>query len=313
MERLKIYMAPLQGLTEAPYRNAFEKHFGGVDVYYTPFIRWEHGALRRKDVRDLYPDANKVGHLVLQIIAASAEEAEQILSQVVSYGYQEVDLNMGCAFPMLVKKGKGCGLLSEPERVRGLLQVVERYPDISFSVKMRLGYENAAECMELLPVLNETRLSRVVVHARTGRQQYKGECDREAFLRFARECRHPVVYNGDVTTVESLSELQQGMPFLEGVMMGRGLLAAPWVAIEYHEGAAWSMERRMSSLRALHADLLDHYVQTLEGGEKQLLTKMKAFWEYIYPEGDRKCRKKIHKAQKVADYTQAVFQLLSGY
>ena len=47
MERLKIYMAPLQGLTEAPYRNAFEKHFGGVDVYYTPFIRWEHVALRR--------------------------------------------------------------------------------------------------------------------------------------------------------------------------------------------------------------------------------------------------------------------------
>ena len=137
MERLKIYMAPLQGLTEAPYRNAFEKHFGGVDVYYTPFIRWEHGALRRKDVRDLHPDANKVGHLVPQIIAASAEEAEQILAQVVPYGYQEVDLNMGCAFPMLVKKGKGCGLLHEPERVRGLLQVVERYPDISFSLKNR--------------------------------------------------------------------------------------------------------------------------------------------------------------------------------
>jgi tRNA-dihydrouridine synthase B len=135
MGRLKIYMAPLQGLTEAPYRNAFEKHFGGVDVYYTPFIRWEHGGLRRKDVRDLHPDANKVGHLVPQIIAASAEEAELILDQVVSYGYQEVDLNMGCAFPMLVKKGKGCGLLPEPERVRGLLQVVERYPDISFSVK----------------------------------------------------------------------------------------------------------------------------------------------------------------------------------
>ena len=246
MERLKIYMAPLQGLTEAPYRNAFEKHFGGVDVYYTPFIRWEHGGLRRKDVRDLHPDANKVGHLVPQIIAASAEEAEQILAQVVPYGYQEVDLNMGCAFPMLVKKGKGCGLLPEPERVRGLLQVVERYPDISFSVKMRLGYENAAECMELLSVLNETRLSRVVVHARTGRQQYKGECDREAFLRFARECRHPVVYNGDVTTVESLSELQQGMPFLEGVMMGRGLLAAPWVAIEYHEGAA-EMKQSLSA------------------------------------------------------------------
>ena len=113
--------------------------------------------------------------------------------------------------------------------------------------------------------------------------------------------------------VEELDELRQGMPFLEGVMMGRGLLAAPWVATEYREGVAWSMERKMSSLRALHSDLLDHYARTLEGGEKQLLTKMKAFWENIYPEGDRKCRKKIHKAQKVADYTQAVFQLLSGY
>ena len=150
MERLKIYMAPLQGLTEAPYRNAFEKHFGGVDVYYTPFIRWEHGALRRKDVRDLHPDANKVGHLVPQIIAASAEEAEQILAQVVPYGYQEVDLNMGCAFPMLVKKGKGCGLLHEPERVRGLLQVV-KCPQKVGRVKYYPVIERVRYCTGLFP------------------------------------------------------------------------------------------------------------------------------------------------------------------
>ena len=155
-------------------------------------------------------------------------------------------------------------------------------------------------------MLNETRLSRVVVHARTGRQQYKGVCDREAFLRFARECRHPVVYNGDVTVVEELDELRQGMPFLEGVMMGRGLLAAPWVATEYREGVAWSMERKMSSLRALHADLLDHYARTLEGGEKQLLTKMKAFWEYLLPNADRKLLKAIHKSTNLHKYTQAV-------
>lgn len=312
MGRLRIYMAPLQGLTEAPFRNAFEKRFGGVDVYYTPFVRRERGGLRRKDVRDLLPGANKVGRLVPQIMAASAEEAGLILSEVVPYGYREIDLNMGCAFPMLAKKGKGCGILPEPGRVRGLLQVAGRYPDVSFSVKMRLGYEDAAECMELLPVLNEARLARVVVHARTGRQGHEGGCDREAFLRFARGCRHPVVYNGGVATVEDLDELQREMPFLEGVMMGRGLLAAPWVAIEYREGAAWSVERRMSSLRMLHADLLDHYAHALEGGERQLLTKMKSFWEYMCPGGDRKCRKKIRKARTAADYAQAVSGLLGG-
>ena len=108
MERLKIYMAPLQGLTEAPYRNAFEKHFGGVDVYYTPFIRWELGGLRRKDVRDLHPDANKVGHLVPQIIAASAEEAEQILAQVVpSLWISGGGFKHGLRFSHVGEKGKG--------------------------------------------------------------------------------------------------------------------------------------------------------------------------------------------------------------
>ena len=310
MEKLNVYMAPLQGLTEWPFRNALDKHFGGVDAYFTPFIRWEHGGVRRKDLRDLAPEANKVGRLVPQIMAASPEEAEQILSQVLPVGYKEIDLNMGCAFSMLAKKGKGCGILPYPDRVKALLQVADRHPDVAFSVKMRLGYEDAAECMALLPALNAARLTRVVVHARTGQQQYDGECDHEAFLRFARECRHPVVYNGDVTTLEGIHTLQEEMPFLDGVMMGRGLLAAPWLAAEYKDGVAWDAGRRLDALRALHADMLDAYAQKMEGGEKQLLMKMKPFWEYLCPEGDRKLHKKIRKAQKMKDYTQAAFQLL---
>ena len=97
-------------------------------------------------------------------------------------------------------------------------------------------------------------------------------------------------------------------------MMGRGLLAAPWVAIEYHEGAAWSMERRMSYLAGVACGFAGPLCpDTRRGREATADEDEKLFWEYIYPEGDRKCRKKIHKVQKVADYTQAVFQLLSGY
>lgn len=66
----------------------------------------------------------------------------------------------------------------------------------------------------------------------------------------------------------------------------------------------------MSALRGLHGDLLDHYARTLEGGEKQLLTRMKTFWEYLCPDADRKARKKILKARNVPEYTQAVFRLL---
>ncbi|MCD8318515.1 MAG: tRNA-dihydrouridine synthase family protein [Paraprevotella sp.] len=310
MDKLPLYMAPLQGVTEAPFRNIFDKHFGGVDTYYTPFVRWEHGGVRKKDLKGLDPASNQVKHLVPQLMAASAAEAEMILSQIEGFGYKEVDLNMGCAFPAVAKKGKGCGIQPYPEKVKELLQIAERHPELSFSVKMRLGYENAQECLDLLPILNAFPLSRVVVHARIGKQQYHGDCDEEAFACFARSCSHPVIYNGDVTTVETLARLSQDMPFLQGVMVGRGLLAAPWMAAEYREGKVWDADLRKSKMRSFHADLFDYYAQTLEGGEKQLLTKMKEFWEFLMPDVDRKLRKKIYKSQRVPDYTDAVFQLL---
>lgn len=95
-------------------------------------------------------------------------------------------------------------------------------------------------------------------------------------------------------------------------MLGRGLLASPWMAAEYRAGKAWGEAERQARMRLFHAGLFDHYAQTLEGGEKQLLMKMKIFWEYLLPDADRKLHKKIHKAQKTADYTDAVFHLLSG-
>lgn len=310
MGQLKIYQAPMQGLTDFPFRNAFEKHFGGVDAYYTPFIRWEHGGVRKKDLRDITLENNKVKRLVPQLIAGSAEEAERILMEIGRFGYKEIDLNLGCSFPIMVGKGKGCGILPYPERVKDLLQIAERHPEVSFSVKMRLGYKDAEECMALLPVLNDVPLLRVVVHARTGGQQYKGECNRAAFKVWAEQCAHPVVYNGDIRTLDELLGLKEEFPFLEGVMLGRGLLATPWIAAEYASGMVWNTETRLERLRALHADLLDHYEQTLEGGEKQLLLKMKSFWEYLLPDGNRKLHKRIHKAQKITDYTRAVFQML---
>lgn len=310
MGQLKIYMAPLQGITEAPFRNLFARYFGGVDVYYTPFVRWEYGAVRKKDLRDLRPERNVVECLIPQLLAGSLEEAEKIMPEILDSGYRKVDLNLGCSFPVLVKKGKGCGLIPHPDKVKELLLLAERYPEVDFSVKMRLGYDSAQECMELLPVLNDTRLSHIAIHARTGKQQYKGECDREAFVRFAQDCRHPLVYNGDIRTVDDIEAIQREIPDLSGVMIGRGLLEHPWLAVEYVEGKIWTSAERMQAMRRLHSDLFSYYEQVLEGGEKQLLMKMKGFWEYMFPDGDRKMRKKIHKAQKIVDYTNAVFQLL---
>ena len=236
-EKLPIHFAPLQGYTDAIYRQAHARIFGGIASYYTPFVRIEHGDFRRKDVRELEAENNRGVVLTPQLIASTPETILHILSLFIEKGYQEVDINLGCPFPTLAKRHNGAGLLPYPDEVKALLSAaLEAHPDIRFSVKMRLGWEDAAECMALLPLLNSLPLSHITMHPRLGKQQYKGEVDLEAFQRFYAECEKPLVYNGDLLTLDDIERIESRFPRLAGLMIGRGLLANPALAIEYQQG-----------------------------------------------------------------------------
>lgn len=115
-KQFQLYAAPLQGLTEPAWRNAHWQTIGGVDAYFTPFVRWEKGSIRNKDRRDVAPSSNSVHRLIPQVLAAEAGEFRQLVDWLQKLGYGEVDLNMGCPFPLLVRKGRGAGILSHPDR-----------------------------------------------------------------------------------------------------------------------------------------------------------------------------------------------------
>lgn len=310
-EKLPIHFAPLQGYTDAIYRQAHARIFGGIASYYTPFVRIEHGDFRRKDVRELEAENNRGVVLTPQLIASTPETILHILSLFIEKGYLEVDINLGCPFPTLAKRHNGAGLLPYPDEVKALLgAALEAHPDIRFSVKMRLGWEDAAECMALLPLLNSLPLSHITMHPRLGKQQYKGEVDLEAFQHFYAECEKPLVYNGDLLTLDDIERIESRFPRLAGLMIGRGLLANPALAIEYQQGEPLSPQTMMEKIRLLHADVFSQYGNLLEGGEQQLLTKMRTFWEYLLPDGDRKAKKVIHKTSKLSNYQAAVSNLL---
>ena len=102
---LPIHFSPLQGYTDAAYRQAHARVFGGVETYYTPFVRMEHGTLRRKDARDVACQANNGIHVIPQFIATpDTDKAEQMAAHLVQEGYAEIDINLGCPFPMLAKR-----------------------------------------------------------------------------------------------------------------------------------------------------------------------------------------------------------------
>lgn len=303
---LPIHFAPLQGYTDVIYRNAHAACFGGIDAYYTPFVRLEKGTFRHRDVRGIEPGNNQVPHLIPQLIAPTAEKAEKILSLFIEKGYKEADINMGCPFPILAKRHNGSGILPYPEEVKALLSLITKYPQINFSIKMRLGWEDPEECLKLAPIINELPLRQVVIHPRLGKQQYKGEVDLKAFEAFQHVCKHPLIYNGDINHIEDIHRIQEQFPGLAGMMIGRGLLANPALAWEYQQNRTLEFDEMKEKIQSMHTYVYEEYIEQLKGGDLQILNKMKAFWEYLLPNADRKLLKAIHKSTNLHKYTQAV-------
>lgn len=99
-----------------------------------------------------------------------------------------------------------------------------------------------------------------------GVQEYKGETDKEAFEAFYKGCEHPLYYNGDILTLEDIQTVTERFPRLEGVMIGRGLLANPALAQEYVEDKVLAGEERLRRFKAFHAELLGGLCRTIAGG-----------------------------------------------
>lgn len=307
---LPIHFAPLQGYTEDVYRRAHCRLCGGVARYYTPFMRIEHGEVRRKDKFDMLPEYNAEVPLALQVIATGREEMELLLHAIEEQWTAPVhiDVNMGCPFPLQVRHGRGAGLLQRPDRVEEICAFLAEHPQHTYSVKMRLGVEEADEWQSIVPLLNEAPLTHLTVHPRVAKLQYGGEPNVEAFEELMAASRTPIIYNGDITTTEQISVLEERYPQLAGVMIGRGLLARPTLAQEYVEGVAKSDAEVVEALRALHDAVHESYARRIPG-EAQLLQKLRTFWDYAEPTLGRKAWKKVHKAGSMRNYLAAVAAL----
>ena len=305
---LPLYFAPLQGFTEDSYRRIHNELAGGVTAYYTPFLRLEHKGIRAKDARDVRPEFNTGVPIIPQVIAKDGEEFTFLINYLTELGYREIDVNMGCPFPLQTRHGRGAGILQQPESVAQIAEIIRQRNDLTFSIKMRLGLTDEGEGLSLLPLLNATPLKHITLHPRLGTQQYNGTADLDAFERFSEKTTHRLIYNGDLKTPADVHAIATRFPSLAGIMIGRGLLARPSLAQEVIEGAEWHRAKRISLVKKMH----DHYhahLSTIIPGEAQLLTKVRTFWEYMEEECGRKAWKKIMKAGSMRNYLNAINEL----
>ena len=248
-----LLSSPLQGFTDFRFRNAFHHFFGGIDTFYAPYIRL-NGKLEVKASyeRDLLPKNNSVSELIPQIMTNDADEFLFVAKYVQDLGYKELNWNLGCPYPMVTKRCMGSGLISDSQRIDDILNKVHAESDIIVSMKMRMGYEHPEEILDVFPVLDKYPIKNIAIHARIGKQLYKGGVDLDSFQRCLDKTRHKIYYNGDITSVEQYRLMVERFPMIDHWMIGRGLIADPFLPTMIKKNTTEYPDNRMEIFGKFH-------------------------------------------------------------
>lgn len=307
-----LLSSPLQGFTDFRFRNAFNEYFGGIDTFYSPYIRL-NGKLKIKGSyeRDLLIENNTVPEVIPQIMTNDADEFLFVTKYVQELGYTELNWNLGCPYPMVTKRGMGSGLICNPEKIDQILDRVHSETDITVSMKMRMGYENPEEILDVFLILEKYPIKNIAIHARIGKQLYKGGVDLDSFQRCLDTSKQKLYYNGDITSVPKFKELQDRFPTIDHWMIGRGLIADPFLPSMIKNNTTEYPKNRWDVFNEFHDRIYKEYDAALSG-PTPIKMKMLGFWEFFSQSFDnpQKTYKKIKKAGNPRAYQAAVSELL---
>jgi tRNA-dihydrouridine synthase B len=303
-----IYLAPLQGITDRIYRNLFPLYFKGVDLAIAPFISGVKKIKPDSDsLRELYPDRNTGLPTIPQIMSSNPDDFAGLANALYDIGYSTVNWNIGCPFRMVVKKGRGAGMLCYPERVESFLEKTIPALKPQLSIKLRIGLTYPDEVLQLMPIFNRFELTELIIHPRTGEQMYAGEVNLDMFGQCLNLSKHRVVYNGDIDSLEKYEMLAHRFGSIDRWMIGRGLIGNPFLAEEIKFQTEKPYTEKIKIIKAFHDQLLVEYLQILSG-PAHITNKMKEIWTYLgnFFENGEKIRKKINKTHHRDNYIDIV-------
>ncbi len=321
---MKFYLAPLEGVTGYIFRNALDAYFPGTDRYFTPFIVPDQKhALRKRELRDVLPENNQVKELVPQILTSDPVRFVETAKALAEYGYEEVNLNLGCPSGTVVAGGRGAGMLADVEKLDCFLDQIFRDMDLRISVKTRIGIERPEEGYTLMKIYNQYPISEVIIHPRTRKEYYKGEPHLDVFSELLAMSQHPVCYNGNLFTVRDYEQFRARFPQVERVMIGRGVLADPGLmqrlkSFEHAQKTGEDSGRKENGmeqprseiyrtgkqeLRAFHDTIFRQYREIFDE-DKNAIFHMKELWSYLVHsfEGSEPYAKKLRKTSSLNEY-----------
>ena len=327
---MKLYFAPMEGITGYVFRNAYAACYGGIDTYFTPFL--SNPSLNHIEHGDVLPEHNAGLHVVPQILTNRSNIFVMIANTLKDFGYREVNLNLGCPSGTVVAKKRGAGALREPKELDRLLdEIFDRSP-LPVSVKCRIGISSENEWEDILDVLLKYPMTELIIHPRLQKEFYKGEVHMDAFRTAYRRILDAAAgksagatplrlcYNGDIRTMEDAKRLAKEFPALSALMLGRGLLWDPGLirslSAYFDED---NPSREEIPEEAYDRETFRHFLDMLYEGyraemdrEGPALMKLKELWAYmkLYAGLSDSAMRPLWKTKTLAEYRDMVNMLL---
>ena len=308
---MKFYLAPLEGITTYVYRNAYHKYFRPMDKYFTPFIVPHiDKKFNARELKELSKEHNAGLYVVPQLLTNNAEDFQKTARDIITLGYDELNLNLGCPSGTVVAKKKGSGFLAYPEELDRFLDEIYSKAECKISIKTRIGKSDPEEFHRLLEIYKKYPLEELIIHPRVQKDFYKNTPNWEMYRLAYEQGKEKLCYNGDIFTKQDYKSFISEFSETECIMLGRGIIRNP-ALVENLEGSEIS---KKEAFMGFHDMIYEEY-QRISSGEKNVLFKMKEFWSYMETsfEGTEKIWKKIKKTEKLKDYevyAKAMFDTL---
>ena len=302
---MQYYFAPMEGLTDATYRQLHSKYFKGIDRYYTPFFSpTEHRNLTPKERREL-PAANTLNYIcVPQVLTKVPGNFIWMAHVAKDLGYEEINLNLGCPSGTVTAKGKGSGMLRDLGELDQFLNQIFADSPLPISIKTRIGFDSAEEFPAIMEVLNRYPLSQLIIHPRIRSQFYKGDVNMDAFEYALSSTKFPLCYNGNLHSKNDASKFFQKYPQVHSVMIGRSLIGDP--------GMLSNNGNNIEILAAFMDELLEVYTDVF-GGPRNAMFRMKENWRHLLCkfENSEKLGKRLRKTTDLLEFKDITRQIFT--
>ena len=293
---MKLYFAPMEGITTYTYRNTHNEYFGNCDEYYAPFIApSENERITRKTLKDILPENNEGINLKVQILTNIANAFNNFVPKIEEIGYDEINLNIGCPAGTVVGKGRGSGFLRYPNELDKFLENIYAENEMKISLKTRIGFQDGEEMYELMDIFNKYPVSELIIHPRVRQEFYKGYPDMKIFEYAYNISKNKVCYNGNIFTVSDFENIVSKYPELSGIMIGRGAIADPGIFRNIRTGKKTTKDELIG-----FTELLVKNYNKILNSDTYTLHKLKEIWIYMITNFSD-CKKQFKTMKKTDD------------